>query len=111
MTIETTGQGDVAVLAVTGRIDTTTSAQLETALSAAVASATHRVVLDLAGVDFISSQGLRVLLSALKTARHLGGDVKLCGLRAEIVQIFRISGFATLFDMRANVAEAVAQFA
>jgi anti-anti-sigma factor len=111
MNIQTTHQGDIPILALSGRIDPATSPQLEEHLNAELAQSQYRAVLNLTGVEFISSNGLRVFLAVLKKAKILQGNLKLCGLSADVGKIFRISGFDTLFDISSTEAEAVQRFA
>ncbi len=66
-------------------------------------------MLDLSGVDYISSAGLRVILVAGKKLRATQGQLVLCGLRDEVRGVFEMSGFLDLFAVTANAEEALAQ--
>jgi len=79
--------GSAVVLAVSGEIDVHTTPQLREALLGEISNDSPTVVLDLAGVTFIDSTGLSVLITALKRARSLGGDVR---LRAPSHQVFKV---------------------
>lgn len=84
------------VLQFAGRLDGTNSAEADTRLSDAVGR-NPTLILDLAGLDYISSAGLRVLLKAAKQAQTAKQKLVLAGLQPAVKQVFEISGFNTLF--------------
>ena len=84
------------VLQFNGRLDGTNSAVADTNLADAV-SRNPTLVLDLGGLDYISSAGLRVLLKAAKQAQTAKQKLLLAGLQPSVKQVFEISGFSTLF--------------
>ena len=83
--------GSVLEVAVEGRIDTTTAPKLEAELKESCPDA-ESVVLDFAAVDYISSAGLRVLLSVQKLMSKRGG-MKLTHVSDDIMEIFEVTGF------------------
>ena len=99
--------GDVRVLAPQGRIDSTTSSTLETAALNIINDGASRIVVDLGAVDYISSAGLRVVLLAGKKAKAAGGGLVLAGLQPTIRDVFEISGFLRLFEVKDTRAEAI----
>ena len=101
----------VDVVAPAGRIDTTTVGALEQRLSALLAAPRPRVVIDLSGVDYISSAGLRVLLVAARRVQQSGGQLALCAMGDAVRQVFQLAGFVPLFTIRQTRAEAVTQLA
>lgn len=108
LTIEEETAGTVTVLAPHGRIDTQTAKTLETAVLGAVGAGARRLVFDLSAVDYISSAGLRVILLGGKRLKEQGGTMALCGLSPTIQDVFEISGFLRLFEVRDDRAAAVA---
>jgi anti-anti-sigma factor len=84
------------VLQFSGRLDGTNSAAADTKLADAVGR-NPTLVLDLGGLDYISSAGLRVLLKAAKQAQTAKQKLLLAGLQPAVKQVFEISGFSTLF--------------
>ena len=111
LTIDEEAAGAVTVLAPHGRIDTQTAKTLETAVLGVVAAGGRRLVVDLSGVDYISSAGLRVILLGGKRLKEAGGTIVLCGLGPTIRDVFEISGFLRLFEVTVARPEAVAQAA
>lgn len=108
MTIQQTTHDGITVLAPSGRIDTTTSGALEQALRQAVDSGARDLVVDLDGVEYISSAGLRVFLMLAKRMKDLKGRLVLCGLTEPVRQVFRLAGFLPLFKVEASRGAALA---
>jgi anti-sigma B factor antagonist len=106
MNINETHEGEVLVIAVDGRIDSTTSRQLEDVLPERV-QATPRVLLDMSDVQYVSSAGLRVLLKAAKSARSTGHDLVLTGLLPQVHEVFQVIGFESLFRILPDRAAGV----
>jgi len=97
----------VAVMAPKGRIDSVTAKEFETATLAQIDGGAMKMVFDFGELDYISSAGLRVVLLAGKRLRTAGGSLVLCALQPAIRDVFEISGFLGLFDVRDTREEAV----
>ena len=97
MNIEKICNDTEVVLKVSGRLDTTTAPSLETAVAEAVASC-ECLVLDFAGLEYISSAGLRVILKAQKILAAKGG-MKLLHVNETIMEIFEITGFSDILTI------------
>jgi len=91
LSIKKTVDGGNVVLALSGRLDTVTSPEFEAALDEALPAATD-LVLDLDGLEFISSAGLRLVLRAQKTMNSQGG-MRLTHVGDSVMEIFDITGF------------------
>lgn len=92
MKIEKKVDGSRLTLAIDGRIDTITAPELEAAI---VLEGVEELVFDLANVDYISSAGLRVLLSAQK--KMMGKSMKIANARQPVMEVFEITGFSSIF--------------
>jgi len=97
----------VRIMGVQGRIDSSTSKDLEAALNGLIDRGQIRIILDLAGVEYISSMGLRGLLAALKKQKQKKGCLILAGLQPFVRELFEVTGFSRLFSVCANQAEAM----
>ena len=84
-------EADHLKIALEGRLDTTTSPDLEKMLKESLDDVTE-LVLDFEKLEYISSAGLRVLLSAQKTMNKQG-EMKLVKVRDEVIEIFEVTGF------------------
>ncbi len=90
-----------------GRIDSNTSGELERALLARAVE--PRLVVDLSGVEYVSSAGLRVFLMLARNVKASGGTLVLCALSASVRQVFDLAGFTTLFTVEASTEDAFAR--
>ena len=97
MTITESKNKDWLVLALTERLDTQTAPELENTAVPKIAEGT-KMALDMSGLTYISSAGLRVLLMLMKKAKALGGKVALIGLGGMVQEILEESGIDTFFD-------------
>lgn len=101
MEIQSRIDPDCTTFAICGRLDALTACEAEVALNQAVDGGVSRLVLNLAGLEYVSSAGLRVLLATAKKLSRRGGKFVLCGLQSNVRDVFKISGL--LFIM--SVAE------
>ncbi len=94
MTITKNKDGAKLVVALTGRLDTTTAPQLEAELRTVV-DGISELEFDLAGLEYISSAGLRVLLAAQKVMNKQGSMV-IRNANADLMDIFEVTGFVDI---------------
>ena len=97
MTIRKEQNGGALDIAPEGRLDTTTAPELEAELKNL--EGVTELTFDLAGLEYISSAGLRVLLSAQKTMNKQGSMIIL-NTRPEIMDIFEITGFTDILNIQ-----------
>ena len=98
MTITTTRNGSALTLQLEGRLDTTTSPQLEAELSASL-DGVKQLTLDLQQLAYLSSAGLRVILSAQKRMNKQG-HMTVTHVCADIMEVFEITGFVDILDIK-----------
>ena len=94
MTIEIKKNADELVLEITGRLDTITAPALDKTINEDIEGTTN-LVLDLNGLAYISSAGLRVLLSAQKKMQKIG-SMTVKNVCAEVMEVFEMTGFADI---------------
>ena len=109
MKFEVAHDANIAIVQLTGRLDGVTSGGVEQELLKLLNGPTRQVVVDLAGLDYISSVGLRVLLLLAKRLKPLGGQAVVCAMQPAIHQVFDIAGFANIFEVYPTRAEAVSR--
>ena len=102
----------VDIIEIHGRVDSNSAAQLEEALKAITAEKRFRIVVDMQNLEYISSRGLRALITALKEARRWNrGDVRLCCIPPRIKNdVFDLTGLTPLFKIYHSSVEAVGSF-
>lgn len=110
MDVTISEENSVLIVVVSGRVDSNTAPDLERDLKAAVEAAPARVAIDLAAVDYISSAGLRALVSVLRGARAHGGDVRLAALSPRVADVLKLAGLESIFAVYASREQAVASF-
>jgi anti-sigma B factor antagonist len=104
--IESSEAGQL-VIELKGRLDGATSKALEDRFAAILDGGAKQLVLDFAGLDYVSSAGLRVLLMAAKRIKTSQGRLAICALRPDVLEVFEISGFSKIFSLYASRAEAL----
>ncbi|MBN1147289.1 MAG: STAS domain-containing protein [Anaerolineales bacterium] len=108
MEITTTQYKRCDLVKVNGRVDSATAPKLNEALDAIMNDGRYRIVLDLEGVEFMSSAGLRVLIGAQKTCkRYNRGEVVLACVPKRIYDALDLAGFIPLFKVYDEVLDAV----
>ena len=94
MMIEIKKSAENTVVEIVGRLDTTTAPSLEKTLNEDMGE-TKNLLLDFKGLEYISSAGLRVLLSAQKRMQKIG-SMKLINVCENVMEVFEITGFADI---------------
>ena len=97
MTIDKLLENEKLTISLEGRLDTTTAPQLEEELKASL-DGVKELVLDFTNLEYISSAGLRVLLSAQKVM-NTQGEMKVTGVNEIIGEIFDVTGFADILTI------------
>ncbi len=97
MTIDKKAHGAELTIALTGRLDTTTAPQLEGELRTGLTGITA-LCLDFAGLEYLSSAGLRVILAAQKVMNRQGSMV-IKNVNETIMEVFDITGFADILTI------------
>ena len=97
MTINKTTEGSKTTLALEGRLDTNTAPQLEDEIKANIEGVTE-LVFDLKELVYVSSAGLRVLLSAQKIMNKQGSMV-IRNANEEVMEIFEVTGFVDILSI------------
>ena len=97
MTIQTIKKEDALTVSVTGRLDTTTSPELDEELKKSL-DGIRDLTMDLEGLEYISSAGLRILLSTQKTMNQQG-TMKLINVSSMVMDVFEVTGFADILTI------------
>jgi anti-anti-sigma factor len=111
MELQEIAAGRVTVLAVTGRIDSSNAMDLSNRLRTLYASSGRLLLLDLQGVDYITSAGFRTLLIGRRHAASSSGVFALCNLSAKVRDLFDMGGFISNFSIHPTREEGIARLA
>jgi anti-anti-sigma factor len=98
----------VLVIHLVGRLDGLTSKLFVEKTGAPEHANQARIVLNCKELNYISSEGLRVMLMTAKRAKSLGGALTLCELNPSVNEVMVISGFGDLLGVHASVDKAIA---
>ena len=110
LTLDSVIRGKVAVLSVRGKIDQLSAEEFHRLLSPHLATCGvdgQALVIDLSGVDYISSAGLRIFMLASREVKPRQGRIALAGLQPVVSEIFEISKFSLLFPIHPRVEDAL----
>jgi len=110
MQIATQEQGAVSVVAVAGRVDSATAPELENALKRLVEAEKTQIVLDLLGVEYMSSAGLRAMVSTLKAVKRVNGDLRVANPSSRVDEVLRLAGLSSIFAIYPSREAAISSF-
>ncbi len=100
--------GEVSIVKLAGRLDSSTAQPAEEKFAQMLGSGTPRLAIDMSGLEYISSAGLRVLLVIAKKVQQANGRIVLFGLVPTVREVFAVSGFDKIFAIQADADAAVA---
>ena len=98
MTINMNRDGDALTVALEGRLDTTTAPKLEEQLRPVLNNGVTNLTIDLEALDYVSSAGLRVLLSAQKIMNKQG-EMTVRNVNDAVMEVFEVTGFVDLLNI------------
>ncbi len=101
---------NLRVVPISGRIDAAAAPAVRQRVTEAAESGARYIVVDLAGVTFLSSSGLRVLLLLARDLRKRGSDLRLCSAQPHVAEVFHLTGFDQIFELHPTREAAVESF-
>jgi anti-sigma B factor antagonist len=100
----------VAVVTVKGRVDSSNAGEFDKKLQDLINEGSANIILDMGEVEYMSSAGLRAVVSALREAKKKRGDVRLAAPSARVAEVFELAGLRPLFTTYDNLTTAVGSF-
>jgi anti-sigma B factor antagonist len=110
MELNVSRENNFAVLTLAGRMDAQAANEAEIICNELMEKGEKRILFDMPDLEYISSAGLRVLLSVAKKLKNTEGSVKISGVKNYVKEVFDITGFTPIFDLYATREEAVKNF-
>ena len=98
---------DYLIVSVEGRMDAVTTPEFEQKLGGWIDEGEIRFIVDFAGLGYISSAGLRGILTSVKRLKAEGGQIGLTSLHGTVKEVFEISGFSTIIPIYESVEAAL----
>ena len=107
MQISVKTTNEVKILAFEGKLDTGTSPDAQQQLTRLIEAGGNRFLVNFEKLDYISSSGLRVLLTTAKQLKGVDGELRICSPNEVVREVFEISGFTTIFKVFGSESEAL----
>lgn len=111
ISLDTTGSNnDISIIRVDGVIDTMTASELERVMNSLIEQKRYRIIIDLAGVDYISSAGWGIFISNIREIKANAGDIKLARMIPSVYEIFELLEFDSILKAYDNIEKAKIEF-
>jgi anti-sigma B factor antagonist len=111
VTVEEVGsEQQISLVRVAGYVDTTTSHELEKKLNAILERRRFRIIVDLSGVDYVSSAGWGIFIGEIREIREQQGDLKLAGMSPDVYEVFELLEFQNILEAYPDAATAIERF-
>jgi anti-sigma B factor antagonist len=110
ISVETEEKKDISIVRVSGYLDAHTFEQLEETIADLFSNGNHKLIVDLAKVDYISSAGAGVFIGALSEAQEHDGNIVLMSPTANVREVFDLLGLTQIFSVVDDYDAAVGAF-
>lgn len=101
---------DVLILRLSGRLDALSSPVVEKKIFDFINSGEHKLLLDFSHVDYLSSAGMRMLLSTTKKLKNLEGKLVVFGVVSNVMDVLKMSGFDHVLDLADKEEDGISHF-
>ena len=108
MKIQSTSQGDIQILELSGELDYHSSPDLREKLTELTAKQSPKILVNLGGVDYMDSSGIATFVEAFQKTKRYKGRLILAALTDTVRGVFEIAKLDSIFELAPTVAEAVA---
>ena len=103
-------RGDVVILRLKGRLDAISSPCTEKKVFDCINSGKNKLLLDFEGVEYLSSAGVRMLLSTTKKLKTTSGKLVVCCVATNVLDLLKMSGFDHVLELSKNQEEGLRKF-
>lgn len=103
-------RGDVLIVRPKGRFDALSSPMVEKKVFEFIRGGHQRLLMNLSGVDYLSSAGMRMLLSISKKLKTLSGKLVLCGMTQSVLEVLKMSGFDQILEVVVSEEDGIKLF-
>ncbi len=107
MALEISRDNETIIIAIPSRFDANNAPDIESEIKTLLAGKPSKLVLDFSATDYIASAGLRVLLVVTRDQMKAGGKVALAGIRPQVLKVFDMAGFTSIFTICATREDAI----
>lgn len=102
--------GDILILRVKGRLDAISSPAAEKKVFECINNGQSKLLLDFAGVEYLSSAGMRMLLSTTKKLKAISGKLVVCSITTNVMDVLKMSGFDHVLELARSEEEGLKKF-
>ncbi|WP_068470168.1 STAS domain-containing protein [Candidatus Protochlamydia phocaeensis] len=110
VSIKEEAKGDILILRMNGRLDAVSSPTAERKIFDYIHNGQDKLLLDFSGVDYLSSAGMRMLLSVTKKLKTLSGKLVICEVTANVMDVLKMSGFDHVLELAKTEEDALRKF-
>ena len=103
-------ENEITILKIQGFLDAHTAPKFEQAIQELISENRYKLIISMAGLDYISSAGLGVFMGFIEQIRDNNGDIKLTNMSKKVYKVFDLLGFPSLYDIYENESEAKEKF-
>jgi anti-anti-sigma factor len=103
-------KGDILLLRLSGRLDAVSAPLVEKKIFDSINKGHHNLLIDFAGVDYLSSAGMRMLLSISKKLKTFSGKLVLCSIVMNVMDILKMSGFDHVLELTKSEEDGLRKF-
>lgn len=103
-------KGDILILRFKGRLDAISSPVAEKKVFGAINDGVTKFLIDFSGVSYLSSAGMRMLLSTSKKLKTLSGKLILCSVSSGVMDVLKMSGFDHVLEITSTESEGISKF-
>ncbi|NIZ03795.1 STAS domain-containing protein [Thalassospira lucentensis] len=111
MAVENKSDGDIQIIVMTGRLDSSSAGEAESNVKRVLDLGATKLLVDMSDLAYISSAGLRVVLIAAKSLHKAGGAMAICGMSPSVREVFEMTGFLKILQVFDTETEAKAALA
>ena len=110
VSIKEEAKGDILVLRISGRLDAVSSPNAERKVFDYINKGQQKLLIDFSGVDYLSSAGMRMLLSVSKKLKTLTGKLILCSVTLNVMDVLKMSGFDHVLEIAMTEEDGLRKF-
>ncbi len=103
-------KGDILILRMRGRLDAVSSPSAEKKVFESINSGESKLLIDFSGVSYLSSAGMRMLLSTTKKLKSLSGRLVVCSVTSNVMDVLKMSGFDHVLEISQTEEEGLRRF-
>lgn len=103
-------KGDILILRISGRLDAVSSPVAEKTVFDYIHKGQQKLLVDFSGVDYLSSAGMRMLLSVTKKLKTLSGKLVLCRVTLNVMDVLKMSGFDHVLEIAMTEEDGLRKF-